>query len=507
MNATTINDETMARPTVRRLLTYLCPAVPVLLLAVPVAALLPCTYSLSLTDSPAFLPRLSKQGQGGLLTCSSSTGVCSWGSTTGTGRCHNGRGHRTPQLPLRRSRRRTQNPLCSVAAVDAASSNGVTEGGPATTSISLSAGSPVVSDNNVPLVPTSPSILLMSLQWSDPQPPQSVQVTPEQSDPRRFYQSVANVWRWKDEVLGDGRDYFITKPKAIRALQNYLLSSLQQKESFYTKNNENNTLTHVSECVILSNCARFEIMLVVHHHHHRNNNNTNNTNNIDDSEPHQNEHDTTAVIARMVSTVLIHQVRSYQQRPFSWLTPPGDWPGVVHLNAAAEAQSHCNGETAIATTAISELTSHWTMIWGPALVGMHLCQVAAGLTRRPRRPHRPVLFRPFSSRDAHILCQLKRTLELQQEQNPRMQSVSASSSLSSLHNGDHETNTGRLVPMFLRAALRAGKAARNPQVVPSLETVLRRHYGETGNNKKFDVEPPALVMEGVIEASVFTFTH
>ncbi len=51
-----------------------------------------------------------------------------------------------------------------------------------------------------------------------------------------------------------------------------------------------------------------------------------------------------------------------------------------------------------------------------------MSKVAAGMAPRASRPDRPVLFRPFSSRDAHIMLQLKRTAEVD-SQYPRMKII------------------------------------------------------------------------------------
>ena len=55
---------------------------------------------------------------------------------------------------------------------------------------------------------------------------------------------VRRIWDFKDDVLGDGRDYFVPRPKTLQALNQILRQQLQAKE-----------------CVVLSNCARFDIFL------------------------------------------------------------------------------------------------------------------------------------------------------------------------------------------------------------------------------------------------------
>jgi hypothetical protein len=56
----------------------------------------------------------------------------------------------------------------------------------------------------------------------------------------------------------------------------------------------------------------------------------------------------------------------------------------------------------------------------------------------------------------------------------------------------------RILPKILQTAIRAGRAARNPKIVPEL-VQLRQTYG-TGDSK-YDIEPPMEVSQRVAEAS------
>jgi hypothetical protein len=122
----------------------------------------------------------------------------------------------------------------------------------------------------------------------------------------------------------------------------------------------------------------------------------------------------------------------------------------------------------------------------------HLCLVAVGLAPRPRRPNREIVFRPFSSRDAHILLQLKRTAD-----------IITSSPHWTKPSQNMLPKTSYLLTL-LQFALRAGKAARNPNKVPALME-LRDRYGETGNSPKYDIEPPIETMQKVIQVRPFMF--
>lgn len=107
---------------------------------------------------------------------------------------------------------------------------------------------------------------------------------------------VRECWRWKDSALGDGRDYFVPRPRALRAFQSLILgmeidvsgvagspvdvilsmpSSSSSKSTISLSSTTNDDLflpdNHAScsfsfkvvECVTLSNCARFETILVL----------------------------------------------------------------------------------------------------------------------------------------------------------------------------------------------------------------------------------------------------
>lgn len=108
---------------------------------------------------------------------------------------------------------------------------------------------------------------------------------------------VRECWRWKDSTLGDGRDYFVPRPRALKAFQSLFLgmeidvsgvagspvdvilsmpsSSISSKSTISLSTTTNYDLflpdNHAScsfsfkvvECVTVSNCARFETILVL----------------------------------------------------------------------------------------------------------------------------------------------------------------------------------------------------------------------------------------------------
>ena len=257
-------------------------------------------------------------------------------------------------------------------------------------------------------------VYLLSLQW-----------TPDDC----ISKPVRDVWKWKDAALGDGRDFFVPKPKTIQALQDYLVKSCSLIDS----------------CSVISNCARLEILLAA------------------SASNNQNATATIELLRKEISRCLVAQNNSNKQQStvLSTLTQSMDWPQLF-----LDLQATCTGERN--EHEALELAQFFTGLQGLDEVLRHLSLVSAGMASRPRRPDRPTIFRPFSSRDAHILLQLKRTKE-----------VSA---------------PGRLPNQLLEYALRAGKAARNSDIVPEL--LLLKPYG-TGDTSRYSTDPPKDLLEKV----------
>jgi hypothetical protein len=259
---------------------------------------------------------------------------------------------------------------------------------------------------------------LFSLKWST------------LDDPANFSKAVRDTWRWKDEVLGDGRDFFVPRPKTLHALQEYIVQNAAVEFDSIETNN------CLLECVVLSNCARFEIILLT------------------------NDKATTPL--EFLAGCLVAQIQSFENLPFKQLQTSFDRPGNIDgLAKVKEADPH----------RVYDLAEerHWNHLEGADNVCRHLCMIAAGMADRPSRPGRPVPFQPFSSRDAHILLQLKRTLE--------------------------NARSAPRIALLLRYALIAGKTVRNPEKIEELQTL--RQYG-TGNTK-YDSTPPSDVLDHVTQ--------
>eukprot|EP00977_Amphora_coffeiformis_P000506 scaffold126_cov178-Amphora_coffeaeformis.AAC.5 len=320
---------------------------------------------------------------------------------------------------------------------------------------------------------------LFSLQGSP-----SLDTTTTTTTATHFSKPTRDLWKWKDAVLGDGRDFFIPRPKTLRALQQYLMMPQPQVE---TRNNNTDTdmdrIPEIQECMILSNCARFEIFLVT----------TSSSSLSSLSTEQQGDR-----LRRLLSRRLMAQVHAstttttLTKNAWTHLLLPLDWPDrIVPVPPEAQLEFDLNDNLLLD----DDEDIAWTHVSEPAALCRHVCCVAAGMATRPNRPDRHVVFRPFSSRDAHILLQLKRTLET-------FDTTGSTNSNDTKKNNNKakdspQTTTTRLGKL-LRFALQAGKAARDVQRVPALQEL--RKYG-TGDSS-YASEAPTAVTERVKQAAL-----
>lgn len=262
---------------------------------------------------------------------------------------------------------------------------------------------------------------------------------------------IKDVWKWKDIVLGDGRDYFVPRPKALKALSDIIVGT--SYGGFV-----------VRECAILSNCARMDMLLSV----------SGDESNCIVSKNCTEDSCSSSSVKKIVSTCIISQLKSFQSQRshrstfVENLSSFLDLPGMV--NEQVTLQPSCDK---------NELESLFAHTSKERDIIRHFCLVAAGLAPRASRPNREVVFRPFSSRDAHIMLQLKRTAEI--------------------------ANRYPRVKIVLDSALSAGKAARNPEKCPEL--LKLKQYG--GEGKYSQQAPLALskevadtVIEKVVEPTI-----
>ena len=264
-------------------------------------------------------------------------------------------------------------------------------------------------------------IYLFSLNWV------------QESDPEYFLKKdVRRLWEWKDTALGDGRDFFVPKPKTLMALQHYLLENIP----------------NLMECSIISNCARLEILCS---HSYPSPFEKDGREGETNYETQQGE-----LLARDISNCFVAQLDHHTNtskksnawnKMFQQLPMNVDNPDSVLTTMPPSINP---------MKPISRYDSWWNVTVGSKAILTHICKVSAGMGRRPRRPDRPVIFRPFSSRDAHVLLQLKRTRE------------NVGTKTEDENSSSKQPSRQKLLPIILDYALRAGKAARNSNIVPEI---------------------------------------
>lgn len=289
---------------------------------------------------------------------------------------------------------------------------------------------------------------------------------------------LRDVWKWKDIVLGDGRDYFVPRPRALRELSDTLVGSsivISTEEGVHTFN--------ITECAVLSNCARMDVLMVMD----RIGSDINKKTIISVEEMNQ-------AAKAIFSVCILKQLESFHKQRkqrgatssvlLEGLSSVLDLPGMVDTNTGINGKlivsviSEQNGslfflnsgehETFTVDAPILEFYPLLNGTYDAVNIMKHFSAVAAGIAPRASRPDRPVVFRPFSSRDAHIMLQLKRTAEV--------------------------AHKYALVKAVLDCALTAGKASRDTKVCPILEE-LKPYSGEG----KYSQESPPQLQKDAIE--------
>eukprot|EP00535_Pseudo-nitzschia_heimii_P003736 CAMPEP_0197193000 /NCGR_PEP_ID=MMETSP1423-20130617/26225_1 /TAXON_ID=476441 /ORGANISM="Pseudo-nitzschia heimii, Strain UNC1101" /LENGTH=496 /DNA_ID=CAMNT_0042646045 /DNA_START=118 /DNA_END=1608 /DNA_ORIENTATION=+ len=290
--------------------------------------------------------------------------------------------------------------------------------------------------------PKEQQLYLFSLNWV------------HENDPEYFLKKdIRRLWEWKDTALGDGRDFFVPRPKMLMALQHYLIDNIPD----------------LTECSIISNCARLEVICCCYCYP------SSELRNPEVAE--QNQED---LLARSITNCFVVQMDHYMnmsKNSNAWtklmlpLQVNGDRPESI-LTTDAPKMSFCHS---------NYHDSWWDISIGPEAILPHICKISAGMGRRPRRPDRPVVFRPFSSRDAHILLQLKRTREnIGFHGNIIMEKKRSSDGIE--RREELSIRKRKLLPMILDCALRAGKAARNPVIVPEINELKDLTSAESSLN-------------------------
>jgi len=292
---------------------------------------------------------------------------------------------------------------------------------------------------------------------------------------------LRQVWKWKDDTLGNGRDYILPKPRALRDFNSLLVG-----QSFtFLEDNDNNSngggkkrKVVVEECATLSNCARMDVLLstkII---------TTSSSNNTTEEEDGTLLPITTSkeAVRCIVSNVLAQQVYSQLKGGSSSTTSSSSWKNDLKrffdLPGAVIVDNNNNNNNAPKTTTtsspntkrnkqyqsdIQELYTSLKSTSLPIKIITHFAYIAAGMPKsHPSRPtsSHVITFRPYSSRDAHILCQMKRSIEV---------------------------SDGTKVTLILQEALRAGKACRDESTVE--EILVLKKFG-SGKSRFGDGDVP-----------------
>jgi hypothetical protein len=321
-------------------------------------------------------------------------------------------------------------------------------------------------------------IYLFSLNWV------------QESDPEFFLKKdIRHIWEWKDTTLGDGRDFFVPKPKTLMALQQYILENIP----------------NLIECSIISNCARLEVLCsyscsLSFDQYSREG--------INKNEKLQEE-----LLARDISNCFISQLdhhRNVSKDSNAWVKMVMQLP--INVDRPESVLTR-KPPTIDSMQPVSYYDSWWNVTVGPKAILTRLCKVSAGMGSRPRRPDRPVVFRPFSSRDAHILLQLKRTREnigfssIGDDISVReYRSTSKNKMKETNKEGEYSTTKQqqkrKLLPMILDYALRAGKAARNSDIVPEIEELKEMTSAESSVCSASDQQTSKKVADAAFEKGI-----
>jgi hypothetical protein len=207
--------------------------------------------------------------------------------------------------------------------------------------------------------------------------------------------NTASNWRkkikqWKQYCLGDGGVYFDERPETLKALNVLLCKTIRrnlEKDERQQSDTLDSDATNVKsvEVAVVSTCARLEILIVVQY--------------ADSARIDGNILRDT--VQRSILETILEQISYHQNRlsfrlqnklPFNLF----DRPSRIWGNASHSKHSTIDGHL------LNELSREVVLVEGVKDVSERLCLIAAGLLDRP-------LFRPFSSRDSHVMHQLKRS--------------------------------------------------------------------------------------------------
>ena len=332
--------------------------------------------------------------------------------------------------------------------------------------------------------------------------------------------------RWKYYVLGDGGVYFDQRPKSLSRLNQQLLDVISKELGpqinstikAATSINSNIILPQEElfqnmeiECAVISTCKRFEILITMEVEVESSINN-NNCTNIE--KQHRID-----IIKSIIASYFAKQITLQRRKlkllgviPF--LAFPRDRPSRIKTISSNNSLIQQRQQQNEMYNELKETIHEQIIIVnGIQNVTKRLIQLASGLLDRP-------IFRPFSSRDSHIMFQLKKTSDSSQRRQ-------FSYSKEEEHQSNNDTNDDELTnedmgpnraiivthrnnhnnhrncctkysKILFDAALQGGKAARSPKVVPILNQLKEESKGADG--------PPQLSAKAAESAMILAVT-
>jgi hypothetical protein len=267
----------------------------------------------------------------------------------------------------------------------------------------------------------------------------------ESKKKRDLSQASLSLKRWKNYCLGDGGVYFDERPKALKALNSQLSKRIASDTSHFCEKRN----TSLIETAVLSTCARFEILVVMSRSKSQEDTGVNS--NIDDAIKD-------SLVGALAEQIIFQECKkSYFLKtllPFSVF----DKPQRICSNTIGRISKSPSTLKSLQT--LTDAMKDEVMVTvNVENVSRRLCLIGAGLQDRP-------IFRPFSSRDAHVMAQIKRTSDGAVQQHSDEKSL--------------DTATTTYCKILFDAALQCGKAARSPKAVPILDELRSASNGADG---------------------------
>uniref|UniRef100_A0A6S8U7D7 Uncharacterized protein n=1 Tax=Chaetoceros debilis TaxID=122233 RepID=A0A6S8U7D7_9STRA len=266
----------------------------------------------------------------------------------------------------------------------------------------------------------------------------------ESKKKRDLSQASLSLKRWKNYCLGDGGVYFDERPKSLKALNSQISTRIASDTShFFEERN-----TSLIETAVLSTCARFEVVVVMSRSKSQEDPGFN---------PDSDDAIKDSLVGALAEQIIFQECKkSYLLKsllPFSVF----DKPQRICSNTSERIKSPFALKSL--QTLTDAMKDEVMVTVNVENVSRRLCLIGAGLQDRP-------IFRPFSSRDAHVMAQIKRTADGAVQQHSDEKSL--------------DTATATYCKILFDAALQCGKAARSSKAVPILDELRSASNGADG---------------------------